>query len=125
MAVYKVVDLFAGAGGLSLGFSQTNQYDIKVAFENSPYMQETYKNNHPGVQVFGDVCTANYQAIKKTFGEIDVVIGGPPCQGFSNANRQKNHAISQNNMLVKQYIRAILEHAQIGCTSLFHEQRRP
>ena len=109
MAVYKVVDLFAGAGGLSLGFSQTNQYDIKVAFENSPYMQETYKNNHPGVQVFGDVCTANYPAIKKTFGEIDVVIGGPPCQGFSNANRQKNHAISQNNMLVKQYIRAILE----------------
>lgn len=109
MAVYKVVDLFAGAGGLSLGFSQTNQYDIKVAFENSPYMQETYKNNHPKVNVQGDVCSANYDAIKKTYGEIDVVIGGPPCQGFSNANRQKNHIISQNNMLVKQYIRAILE----------------
>ena len=51
----------------------------------------------------------DYGAIKKKYGEIDVVIGGPPCQGFSNANRQKNHAISQNNMLVKQYIRAILE----------------
>ena len=37
------------------------------------------------------------------------MIGGPPCQGFSNANRQKNHAINQNNSLVKQYIRAILE----------------
>ena len=107
--MYKVVDLFAGAGGLSLGFMQTQKYDIKVAFENSPYMQDTYRINHPGVEVQGDVCTADYDAIKKKYGEIDVVIGGPPCQGFSNANRQKNHAISQNNMLVKQYIRAILE----------------
>ena len=107
--MYKVVDLFAGAGGLSLGFMQTQKYDIKVAFENSPYMQDTYRLNHPGVEVQGDVCTADYDAIKEKYGEIDVVIGGPPCQGFSNANRQKNHAISQNNMLVKQYIRAILE----------------
>lgn len=107
--MYKVVDLFAGAGGLSLGFMQTQKYDIKVAFENSHYMQDTYRLNHPGVEVQGDVCTADYDAIKKKYGEIDVVIGGPPCQGFSNANRQKNHAISQNNMLVKQYIRAILE----------------
>ena len=107
--MYKVVDLFAGAGSLSLGFMQTQKYDIKVAFENSPYMQDTYRLNHPGVEVQGDVCTADYDAIKKKYGEIDVVIGGPPCQGFSNANRQKNHAISQNNMLVKQYIRAILE----------------
>ena len=107
--MYKVVDLFAGAGGLSLGFMQTQKYDIKVAFENSPYMQDTYRLNHPGVEVQGDVCTADYDAIKKKYGEIDVVIGGAPCQGFSNANRQKNHAISQNNMLVKQYIRAILE----------------
>ena len=107
--MYKVVDLFAGAGGLSLGFMQTQKYDIKVAFENSPYMQDTYRLNHPGVEVQGDVCTADYDAIKKKYGEIDVVIGGPPCLGFSNANRQKNHAISQNNMLVKQYIRAILE----------------
>lgn len=107
--MYSVVDLFAGAGGLSLGFMQTQKYDIKVAFENSPYMQKTYKRNHPGVEVQGDVCTADYQDIVQRYGAIDVVIGGPPCQGFSNANRQKNHAISQNNMLVKQYIRAILE----------------
>ena len=53
--MYKVVDLFAGAGGLSLGFMQTRKYDIKVAFENSPYMQETYRLNHPGVEVQGDV----------------------------------------------------------------------
>ena len=107
--MYKVVDLFAGAGGLSLGFMQTKKYDIKVAFENNPNMQATYKKNHASVDVRGDVCSANYDEIREKYGKIDVVIGGPPCQGFSNANRQKNHAISQNNMLVKQYIRAIRE----------------
>ena len=107
--MYNTIDLFAGAGGLSLGFMQTKKFDIKVAFEFNPVMQETYKKNHPGVDVFGDVREADYKFIRENYGDIDVVIGGPPCQGFSNANRQKNHAISQNNSLVKQYIRAILE----------------
>jgi DNA (cytosine-5)-methyltransferase 1 len=106
---YSVVDLFAGAGGLSLGFMQTGKYDIKVAFEREPHMQATYHRNHPNVELQGDVCGADYADIQRRYGTIDVVIGGPPCQGFSNANRQKNHAISQNNMLVKQYIRAIKE----------------
>lgn len=109
MAKYKVIDLFAGAGGLSLGFMQTNKFDIKVAFENNLVMQETYKKNFPKVEIQGDVCVADYKDIKARYKGIDVVIGGPPCQGFSNANRQKNHVINQNNMLVKQYIRAILE----------------
>ena len=107
--MYSVVDLFAGAGGLSLGFQQTGKYDIKVAFENSPDMQETYKLNHPGVEVKGDVCSADFAEIQQKYGRIDVVIGGPPCQGFSNANRQRTNVINKNNMLVKQYIRAILE----------------
>lgn len=106
---YSVVDLFAGAGGLSLGFVQTGKYEIKVAFEREPHMQATYHRNHPNVELQGDVCGADYADIQRRHGAIDVVIGGPPCQGFSNANRQKNHAISQNNMLVKQYIRAIKE----------------
>ena len=106
---YSVVDLFAGAGGLSLGFVQTGKYEIKVAFEREPHMQATYHRNHPNVELQGDVCGADYADIQRRHGAIDVVIGGPPCQGFSNANRQKNHAISQNNMLVKQYIRAIRE----------------
>lgn len=106
---YSVVDLFAGAGGLSLGFMQTRKYDIKVAFEREPHMRETYNRNHPNVELQGDVCDADYEDIQKRYGNIDVVIGGPPCQGFSNANRQRNHAISQNNMLVKRYIQAIRE----------------
>ena len=107
--MYNVVDLFAGAGGLSLGFSQTGEFNIVVAFENNPAMQETYRSNHPNVDVKGDVCAADYDDIRQTHGDIDVVIGGPPCQGFSNANRQRNRAVNQNNMLVKQYIRAIQE----------------
>ncbi len=105
--MYNVIDLFAGAGGLSLGFVQTGKYEIKVAFEKNPSMQETYKKNHPNVDVRGDVCVADYNEIINEYGSIDIVIGGPPCQGFSNANRQKNHAINQNNLLVKEYIRAI------------------
>ena len=109
MDKFSVIDLFAGAGGLSLGFEQTQKYEIKVAFENNPKMQDTYQKNHPDVKLFSDVCTADYHKIEKEFGKFDVVIGGPPCQGFSNANRQHNSAISKNNMLVKQYIRAIVE----------------
>lgn len=109
MEKYKVIDLFAGAGGLSLGFEQSGAYEIKAAFENNPKMQETYRRNHPTVELFSNVCDADYRALEEKYGPIDVVIGGPPCQGFSNANRQRNHAISKNNMLVKQYIRAIVE----------------
>ena len=57
--MYTVVDLFAGAGGLSLGFMQTQKYDIKVAFEKVPHMQDTYRRNHPNVEMQGDVCAAD------------------------------------------------------------------
>jgi len=107
--MYNVVDLFAGAGGLSLGFQQTHRYCIKAAFEQNPAMQATYRRNHPNTSVYGDVRCADYAALQEELGPIDVVIGGPPCQGFSNANRQKNTAVSQNNALVKEYIRAVLE----------------
>ncbi|MCR5437235.1 MAG: DNA cytosine methyltransferase, partial [Treponema sp.] len=107
--MYSVVDLFAGAGGLSLGFTQTGNYKVVAAFEKNEFAAETYKKNNPEVELYNDVCSADYDELKKKHGNIDIVIGGPPCQGFSNANRQHNTAINQNNMLVKQYIRAILE----------------
>lgn len=105
----KVLDLFAGAGGLSLGFEQTRKFKVVVAFENNHNARKTYSRNHPHVKMHENVCDEDYTKLKGTFGEIDVVIGGPPCQGFSNANRQKNYAISQNNMLVKEYIRAVID----------------
>lgn len=107
--MYKTIDLFAGAGGLSLGFKQTGKFQILAAFEINPDMRQTYQKNHKGTDVFEDVKQADYAMLQKRYGQIDVVIGGPPCQGFSNANRQKNHLISQNNMLVREYVRAIIE----------------
>lgn len=105
---YSVVDLFAGAGGLSYGFLQTGRFSIKAAFENNLNAQKTYKRNHKNVAVYNDITDALSDDLKAKLGKVDVVIGGPPCQGFSNANRQKNHAISQNNSLVKKFVQIVL-----------------
>lgn len=105
---YSVVDLFAGAGGLSYGFLQTGRFSIKAAFENNRNAQETYKRNHGNTPVYNDVTDALSDDVKVKLGKVDVVIGGPPCQGFSNVNRQKNHAISQNNSLVKKFVQVVL-----------------
>ena len=109
MKQYNVVDLFAGAGGLSLGFTQTKRFEIVAAAENNPNARKTYKRNHKNTRLYSDVRIIDYAEIQDTFGEIDVVIGGPPCQGFSNANRQHTTIISMNNRLVKEYVRAITE----------------
>ncbi|BCJ93576.1 DNA methyltransferase [Anaerocolumna cellulosilytica] len=108
----KTVDLFAGAGGLSYGFELTNQFLIVAAAENNKNASKTYVENHKGcgdIIMIPDVRGYNFKDLAEKIGEIDVVIGGPPCQGFSNANRQKNHIISMNNSLVKEYFRAIKE----------------
>ena len=109
MKKYKLIDLFAGAGGLSLGFANTNYYDIKAFVENNKYAAETYKFNIKNADEYADIKTINFKELNEKYGGLDIVIGGPPCQGFSNANRQHNHAINQNNKLVKEYIRAVLE----------------
>jgi DNA (cytosine-5)-methyltransferase 1 len=104
----QVMDLFAGAGGLSNGFEQTGKFEVKIAVEINKHARETYKANHENVkEIIEDITTINYDELNSKYGKIDVIIGGPPCQGFSNANRQKNTLISSNNHLVKEYIRAI------------------
>ncbi|AET59163.1 DNA-cytosine methyltransferase [Paenibacillus terrae HPL-003] len=112
------VDLFSGAGGLSLGFLQTGQVKIAAAVENNESAQKTYKRNHDrynhenddrNIRYFNDIRKVNYQEMIDECQKIDLVFGGPPCQGFSNANRQKSELISTNNQLVKEYVRAIKE----------------
>ena len=108
----KGIDLFAGAGGLSYGFLLTGQFQMVAAAEINKNAQETYKKNivsNPDEFEFIDnVIDYDFAELNNRLGkQIDVVIGGPPCQGFSNANRQKNHLISMNNGLVKEYFRAI------------------
>lgn len=103
----KTIDIFAGAGGLSNGFIQTGAFDIKVAIEINKNARATYKFNHDGVEIHADIKDVKYSELISKFGQFDVVIGGPPCQGFSNANRQRNNLISSNNELVKEFIKAI------------------
>lgn len=109
----KTIDLFAGAGGLSLGFKRSGHFKLVAAAEIKKYARETYENNIPddkkNFTFISNVVGYDFKALKEKLGDIDIVIGGPPCQGFSNANRQKSHLISMNNALVKEYFRAVKE----------------
>ena len=109
----KTIDLFAGAGGLSYGFLQTGHFQLVAAAELNKNAQATYKaniaNHVPGFVFIDNVVGYDFSKLNEQLHGIDVVIGGPPCQGFSQANRQKNHLISMNNGLVKEYFRAIKE----------------
>lgn len=111
MKKYNVIDLFAGAGGLSYGFIQTDRFQIVAAAEINENARKTYKKNiankNNNFIFIENVIGCDFEAINQKLGGIDIVIGGPPCQGFSNANRQKNHLISYNNSLIKEYFRAI------------------
>ena len=109
MERFKVLDLFAGAGGLSCGFERNGNFDVKVAIENNKQAQDTYKRNFPDVVMLDDITEYNdFESFKKQYGEFQVIIGGPPCQGFSNANRHKSREINLNNLLVKKYVDFIL-----------------
>lgn len=107
--MFTAIDLFAGAGGLSYGFLKTGKFKMVAAAENNPNARKTYRRNHPNVRIYPDVYDIDYAEVVADFGDIDVVIGGPPCQGFSNANRQQSSLISMNNRLVKEYVRAVCE----------------
>lgn len=106
--MYTTIDLFAGAGGLSQGFEQTGIFKIVLAAENNGNAADTYRINHPHTEIRDDVRSIDYEDVRRKHGAVDLVIGGPPCQGFSNANRQKA-AISTNNGLVKEFVRAVRE----------------
>lgn len=88
---------------------QTGRFKIVAAAENNPNARKTYKRNLKVERVYNDIRTIDYSDIKDTCDSVDLVIGGPPCQGFSNANRQHTSIISMNNRLVKEYVRAICE----------------
>lgn len=108
----KTIDLFAGAGGLSYGFLMAGKYQLVAAAEINQNARKTYEKNIASkidnFEFIENVVGYDFEALNlRLGGDIDVVIGGPPCQGFSNANRQKNHLISMNNSLVKEFFRAI------------------
>ena len=107
MRTYRVLDIFAGAGGLSLGFLQTKRFEIVAAFENNCAAKATYGTNHSQTVLYEDVLDVSFEELSTLYGQFDVIIGGPPCQGFSNANRQHNQLINTNNQLIRTYVEFI------------------
>lgn len=104
---YKFIDLFAGAGGLSLGLEQAG-FEVVFANEINSTCAETYlyNRNLSSDQMFvGDIndLIKNIDKYKKYFKDVSLVCGGPPCQGFSMANRQRLIDDPRNN-LYKSYL---------------------
>ena len=86
----KIVDLFCGAGGLSLGFVQEG-FCVALANDIEACCVDTYAHNHPETSrdhiIKGDIREVVEELELLIKGEpIDIVVGGPPCQGFSMAN---------------------------------------
>lgn len=107
MIKYKVLDIFAGAGGLSLGFEQTGRFEVVVAIESCESAKNTFMKNHKSATLYDNVLNVDFSKLHEKHGPFNVIIGGPPCQGFSNANRQHNHLINMNNKLIKTYVEFI------------------
>lgn len=87
--MFKVMDLFCGTGGFSKGFEATNQFEVVHGIDLLPVAVETFRANHPeAFSIANDIRkirrfdVSNSTGLKR--GEIDVIIGGPPCQGFSS-----------------------------------------
>jgi len=98
----KVISLFAGAGGMDLGFKNAG-YDIVWANDVDPDSVKTYKKNIGDHIILGDIEKIKNNKIPSN---IDVVIGGFPCQGFSIANKSR-HIDDSRNKLYKQMLRII------------------
>lgn len=87
----KVIDLFAGVGGLSYGFANHIAFEVVAANEILKNMAEAYALNHPNVKVYNtDIADFGKKAISQDFGDvqIDLVVGGPPCQAYSTVGKR-------------------------------------
>lgn len=102
-SVIRTIDLFAGAGGLSHGFALSDRgYEPVLAVEIEPAAARTFKRNFGG-----EVHTGPIELVED-FPEADLIIGGPPCQGFSPLGRDRDdESRAQLNELWQQYLRAV------------------
>lgn len=107
---YKYIDLFCGAGGLSLGFDKAH-FENLFAVEFNPDFAKTYSRNFPKHNlIVEDIKNIDNDKIKKLIGEneVDVIIGGPPCQGFSIAgNIGRTFIEDERNRLFKEFVRFV------------------
>lgn len=96
---YKVISLFSGAMGLDLGLEQTGRFEIVACVEKEPAFCETIRQNQregrlpKSLKVFeGDIASISPQQVLDECGlaaeEVDLIVGGPPCQAFSTAGKR-------------------------------------
>lgn len=109
------VDLFSGAGGLSLGFIRAG-FEVASWLEIDPQTAETLRANHPRINfefdpvINADIQTVSAREIEKRLLQIgatrvDVLVGGPPCKGYSRTNRQTRTKENPLNYLYLHYLR--------------------
>ena len=101
---YKVVDLFSGAGGLTYGFSNES-YEVLFGVEWDKYAAQTYSANYSHPMMNEDITKLDADALRTQYGPADIVIGGPPCQGFSMAGRRDTK--DPRNSLFMEYLRFV------------------
>lgn len=104
----KVVELFCGCGGTSLGFEMAG-FDISLGLDIHEPSIKTFKNIHPQTTtILGDIRNVNPEKILDILSgkKLDVLIGGIPCQGFSLNNR-KRHEKDDRNFLYKEFIKFV------------------
>jgi DNA (cytosine-5)-methyltransferase 1 len=99
----KILDLFSGIGGFSLGLEATGHFETAAFCEIDPYCKQVLKKHWPNVPIFDDI-----RQLKGTdIGTIDIITGGYPCQPFSVAGKQK--AEQDPRHLWPEYFRLIQE----------------
>ena len=92
MPRYKIMDLFAGVGGLSYGFSKLPEFEIVAANEIEKDIATAYTLNHPGVTMMNcDINDLSEEMLSEALKgqQIDIVVGGPPCQSYSTLGKRQ------------------------------------
>ncbi len=92
MKQYNILDLFAGVGGLSFGFSKLPNFNILAANEIEKDISVAYQLNHPNVKMLNcDINNVTEEDLNKALDgqNVDIVVGGPPCQSYSTLGKRK------------------------------------
>lgn len=103
--IYNVLDLFSGAGGLTLGFNMIEDFKIKLSIDNNEKLSETYVKNFPEIKHLNrdinSFTDEEIEILQKKY-KFDLIIGGPPCQGFSLAGKigRKEIQDERNNLFL-------------------------
>ena len=103
------VDIFSGAGGLSLGAEMAG-ISVKYAIEKDADAAKTYHRNHPNAKIIcDDIQDIDPLELIKGNESVFIIMGGPPCQGFSMSNTISRNMENPKNFLFKEFVRFVKE----------------